>query len=274
MRHQKKFTAAEKMNRFNQMEETKNNGLCDFFTYTTKSELSPCINYFPQATYENLQIYDEIGCFIIKNPKKDLSEAKWHSKTKAEKSLDLDSGKVEIEKIADFKYALIFSRPCTRFINNDLTLLPNYQNCSGFIAITFKYQSQNEGALITSFQEGNVNYREILIHEHIISLHIGPFVEHIQYNVKTWLTLFVQYYTSDGKSIWSVYLNDEKMCVFTTPFVEEMMSSLAIGSRFSGEKAFHGSVSCIEIYHNTHQGVEIPTALRKLVTDQQKTTTY
>ena len=155
---------------------------------------------------KSLELYDDKGCFFIDNPSTDVKRDQkekivtWISRTINKKNLIADSPAKQLsEKLINNKYALIFDGTVGYYGKGLGLFHVDPGNCFGFLCMTFRTISDDKDqVLLSTFDtEGNL-YTEISISgaEKTIVITSKKDTEkiiRIDYDVKQWSTLYVEY---------------------------------------------------------------------------------
>ena len=232
---------------------------------------------------KNLELYDDKGCFFIDDPSTDLQQNKekafitWISKTMHRKNLIADiPAKQFSKKLINDRYALMFDGT-VRYYNEELGLFQiDSGNCSGFLCITFRTNSDDKDqVLLSSFQMEENPYTEISISGAEKKIVIKSKKEKtkiisIENDVKQWSTLYVEYKGYESKPTEYNYIvkcGDSKIASgsFLLDFDDMAMFGFAMGSRFNNTGFLRGEISSLEIYHVSETSKPFPECLKNLV---------
>ena len=90
----------------------------------------------PNTVLKNLQENEEVACFFIVDLKKDIkrtgdSITQWISRSQKHLNLTAERASKSLTELANERHALVFHN--SRYINDDILLLPNHSETHGFI---------------------------------------------------------------------------------------------------------------------------------------------
>ena len=158
--------------------------------------ISDYCQWLPATILKNLQENEEHGCFLIKDPTKDLTMNKkevktWVSRTAEKFNLVGEKPSTDLIKLKD-RYVLGFKK--NQYVSKDMTFMDTEEGSSGFLCVTFKVFGEGEQALLSNYSNSTIeDYCEIRVTSNEIILHIHSEDEIIQHSCKDWTTLFVGY---------------------------------------------------------------------------------
>ena len=230
-------------------------------------------SFMPKSLVNLLQKYDEECCFTLTDLERDIQEKsgvikQWNSRTFNNQNLLMEKSSSGTEEVSPGRYALLFKT--TRFANDDIILLPNHANTSGFLCITFQADGEMEQTLISSYQNPSLPFHEIEVTRNDITLMCADHSEFIQHKCHEWTTLFLSYHALLHTTTWNYIINkDPKMTgSFNTKSIDEAQSACSIGSRFDNSKFLNGKIASFEMYHR--KGEEwFPDPLKQILIGQQ-----
>ena len=235
---------------------------------------------------KSLELYDDKGCFFIDNSSTDVEWnnekiVTWISKTiNKKKNLIADSPAKHIsKKLINNKYALIFDGT-VRYYGEGLGLFQvDPGNCFGFLCMTFRTTSDDKDqVLLSTFDmEGNP-YTEISISGAekkivITSKKDTEKIIRIDYDVKQWSTLYVEYkgyesglteYKYIVKSVGSEIVSG----TFSLKYDNLATLGFEMGARCDKTRFLKGEISSLEIYHVNEASKPFPECLKNLVIDK------
>lgn len=228
--------------------------------------------WLPNSILENLQTYDECGCFVIKDPEKDLELSKkvvkkWISRSVIGWNLVAEKPSSDLVKLND-RYALGFKK--NRYVSTNMPVLETFSGMSAFLCVTFKMSGEGEQVLISNYEEDiNNDYCEIRVTATEIILHLHSDDEIVQHSCKHWTTLFIECNSDDTTTYFKYDVNGVTGS-YTRPSMKMFLTeSVALGSRYDDTHFLSGQVSALEFYQ-TNQPSEVPEELKKIVIKNQR----
>ena len=209
--------------------------------------------WLPKTIIDNLQKFDESGCFFIENPSTDLEKSgkeviKWISRSVTGWNLVAEKSSSDLIKLGD-RYVLGFKK--NRYVSNDIGVLEKFPGTSAFLCITFKVFGDGEHVLVSNYEDEDQDYYEIRVTSTEIILHIHSDDEILQHSCRDWTTLFVEC-NSDTSTTYFKYAE-----------------GIALGSRYDDTYFLDGQVSALEFYR-VDQPSEVPEELKKIVIKNQR----
>lgn len=230
--------------------------------------------WMPKTVLASLQKYDESGCFVIKDPEKDLEYkgskgeiTKWCSRSVIGWNLIAEKPSSDLVKLKD-RYALGFKK--NRYVSTDMPMLETFPGMSSFLCVTFKMSGEGEQVLISNYEEDiNNDYCEIRVTATEIILHLHSDDEIVQHSCEHWTTLFIEC-NSDETTTYFKYDVNGVTGSYTRPSMKLFLTeSVAIGSRYDDTHFLSGQVSALEFYQ-TNQPSEVPEELKRIVIENQR----
>ena len=240
--------------------------------------------WMPNTVLKNLQENEEVGCFFIVDLKKDIkrtgdSITQWISRSQKHLNLTAEKASKSMTELANERYALVFHN--SRYINDDILLLPNHLETHGFICMTFYISGggggDQEQTILSNFQSDNdVNWHEISATNSKINIwgkEKGK-IKCVTINhdvLHKWTTLFVEQVTGKHNQTQGRYIinNDPKLIgSFTFDAISSAYTGFSVGSRYDNTRFFQGKIASIEMYH-ARGDKQIPQVVKDLVIKNQ-----
>ena len=159
----------------------------------------------PNTVMKNLQENEEAGCFFVAEPSKDIKRGggggggvdikQWISRSQKHLNLEAERASKCLTELPNGCHALVFHN--SRYINEDIFLLANHPGSHGFICVTFRTSADHEQTILSNFEKGEGNWREISATNTEINIYgkeNGKRIRvDIHHAVHIWTTLFVQH---------------------------------------------------------------------------------
>ena len=162
----------------------------------------------PNTVLKNLQENEEAGCFFVAEPSKDFKRGgggdikQWISQSQKHLNLEAERASKCLTELPNCRHALVFHN--SRCINEDILLLANHPGSYGFICITFRASGDYEQIILSNFEKGKDNLREITATNTEIKIYVNENGKrksvNIHHAVHNWTTLFVQHATTKGET--------------------------------------------------------------------------
>ena len=239
--------------------------------------------WMPNTVLKNLHENEEVGCFFIVDLKKDIkrtgdSITQWTSRSQKHLNLTAEKTSKSITELANERYALVFHN--SRYINDDILLLPTHSETHGFICMTFYISGggggDHEQTILSNFQSDNDNWHEISATNTKINIwgkEKGK-IKCVTINhdvLHKWTTLFVEQVTGKNNQTQGRYIinNDPKLIgTFTFDAYSFTYTGFSVGSRYDNTRFFQGKIASIEKYH-ARGDKQIPQVVKDLVIKNQ-----
>ena len=229
----------------------------------------------PNTVLKNLQENEEAGCFFVAEPSKDIKRGggvggdikQWIYRSQKHLNLEAERASKSLTDLANGGHALVFHN--SRYINEDIFLLANHPGSLGFICVPFRTSGDHEQTILSNFEKGNDNWREISATNTEINIYEKENGKRKRVNihqaVHNWTTLFVQHATTKCETHGRHIINNDPKLTgsFTFDCIEAMSSGLAVGGRYDNTRFLKGEIASIELYHV--EGKELPEAVQDLV---------
>ena len=243
----------------------------------TPGSIKDMCTWMPQTVLKNLQLNDEQCCFVIEDPTKDIKckgsdVEQWISRSHKKFNLTAERA-ASLEQLPNERYALVFKN--SRYINDDIFLLPNHPGTYGFICLTFRTSDDQEQTIVSNYDVGEPHFHEIFATSTeigILGMETGKTKRFIiQHSCRNWTTLFVEYaagtYQTQGRYIIN---NDQKLTGdFTFDSIGDMDSGFSVGGRYDNTRFLQGEIASIEMYHVKAKKDTPPDCLKDLVIKNQ-----
>ena len=245
--------------------------------------------WMPNSVIRSLHENDESGAFFIENLDKDIIRSssmnesdgtditQWVSRSVRGGNMIAKKPSKDVEKIEDIldtdRYALKF-KTAHYYASQSPFLLSGIGTC-GFICITFRTDSESEQVLLCGSEPSHHHQPPIPASEIKISgateitIQIHSVKEIIQFPLKGWITLFVEY-NADNKLSHFTYDVNGTMGSFTAPSSNHAKLGLHLGCRYDDTRYFDGQIASLETYSNYTYGTPLPDSLKDIVIQNQK----
>lgn len=238
--------------------------------------------WMPNTILRSLHENDESGAFFIENLDEDIIRSvgkditQWVSRSVRGGNMIAKKASKDIEKIEDYydtdRYALKFKT--THYHASQSPFLSSGIGTCGFICISFRTDSESEQVLLSgpdpSHHRPPIPASEIKISGSTeITIQIHNVKEIIQYPLKGWITLFVEFNADDKLSHFTYDVNGT-MGSFTAPSYSHAKLGLHLGCRYDEASYFDGQIASLETYSNYTNGTPLPDSLKHIVIQNQK----
>ena len=123
-------------------------------------------------------------------------------------------------------------------------LLANHPGSDVFISVTFRASGDHEQTILSNFEKGKDNWREISATNTEIIIYVNENGKrkrvNIHHAVHNWTILFVQHATTKGETHGRYIINNDPKSTgsFTFNCIEAMSSELAVGGRYNNTRPF------------------------------------
>ena len=241
--------------------------------------------WLPNTILNHLQEEDEICCFLLTDPAKDIKRngkkqiVEWVNRNKkvGQNIIAEIPAAVDLIKIYGHQYALDFQRSRYWAPRMDLFV------CStgyGYFCITFRVDS-GLGSLVTNHKPNDPfhQYHEITVSTTDIRIHGWKnkqmtFIT-IHHNCSAWTTLFFEYHKINGKLQGSFIINTDQSTEKSFSFDDTSLcsSGLSIGARRDNTQFMDGAIHAIESNFLEHDE-KLPRPLRNLIIKNQMINPY
>ena len=232
--------------------------------------------WMPKTILKNLQQNEEVCCFFVADPTKDIkrkggSITEWITRSDNKFNLTGERPAKSLTELRNERHALVFKN--TRYVSDDIMLLPNHPGTYGFTCVTFRTSSDQEQALLSNFDPVSSDWHEITV----TSTSLGnwgtengkPKMFPIQHTCRYWTTLFIEYVATRHQTQFTYIINNDPKTTetFTFDSNQSEMNGCAVGSRYNNTRFFQGEIASIEMYHI--KGNPPPQCLKDLVITNQ-----
>ena len=190
---------------------------------------------------DQLLIY-ALGCRTLKGGGGDIKQ--WISRSQKHLNLEAERASKSLTELPNGRHALVFHN--SRYINEDTLLLANHPGSHGFICVTFRASGDHEQTILSNFEKGKDNWREITATNTEINIYVNENGKrkrvNIHHAVHNWATLFVQHSTTTGETHGRYIINNDPKLTgsFTFDCIEAMSSGLAVGGRYDNNRFLKG----------------------------------
>ena len=243
--------------------------------------MSDLCTWMPQTLLLGLQTLDEIACYLLTDPKKDLviskdrTIQKWISRnTLNALNLYAEKPSSTLSVVVEGRYAITLYE--NRYVHDDVPFLTNLTDTNGFLCVTFRVDGDGmETVLLSSYTNQDSPFREIRVTStEIIINATGHSItgEIIQHACNEWTTLMLSYEAHAHLTSWSWTLNNDSHTAgsFTTTTAKDSMYCITLGSRFDATTHyFRGQIAGMEMYHGNNGATALPPNVLKLIVKNQ-----
>jgi hypothetical protein len=243
------------------------------------STITDLCTWMPHTVLKNLQENEELCCFFIADPNKDIKREgsvikQWITRSQNKLNLTAERASKSIVQVTSERHALVFQK--NRYISDDLLFIPNHSGTYGFVCVTYRTSAGDDAAaqVILSNSEKTENFHEI----YVTATEIGISGREsgkakcviIKHPNRNWTTLFLEYTALEHVTKCNYIINNNPHLggAFTFDSYEEMSTGFAVGSRYDNTRFLQGEIASIEMYHGKGNK-QIPQAVKDLVIKNQ-----
>ena len=232
--------------------------------------------WMPKTLLNNLQRNDEICCFFIDDPTRDLQHdqkdiTKWLSRSAKSFHLIAEKPAQNTIELVNERYAIEFKN--SRYFNDELDFFAKNSRSYGFFPITFRISGDDEQTLISNWDVGSSCFSEVSatsMQIHIYGMEDGQMITvTIQHSCTNWTTLFIDYVTGGSQTECTAIINNDVAETFTFDSDEGNLSGFSVGSRYNDTRFLHGDIDSIEMYYSLNLQKRLPDNVRYLIIENQ-----
>ena len=233
--------------------------------------------WMPHTVLKNLQENEELCCFFIADPNKDIKREEsvikqWITRSQNKLNLTAERASKSIVQVTTERHALVFQK--NRYISDDLLFIPNHSGTYGFVCVTYRTSGEDAQVILSNIEKEGKYFHEI----YVTATEIGisgrenekPKCVIIKHPNRNWTTLFLEYMALDHVTKFNYIINNNPQLggTFTFDSYGEMPIGFAVGSRYDNTRFLQGEIASIEMYHGKGNK-QIPQAVKDLVIKNQ-----